>query len=381
MKRIVVVNQAANYLTIGISNELTNEYDQVVLITGSIHDQGEKLNPKVKVSKINKYSDGNIRQRILNWSTASVWVFFLILIKYRKFEILYITNPPSAYLASLLLPNKFSILMWDVYPDLLKIYNISNENILYRFWSLLNRVLFKRVFKIYSIGEKSAQLINHYVETKKVLVCNLWSNFNNMSFPLFEENEFIKNNNLGNKFVIQYSGNIGTTHNLDALINLAQYLRKERDILIQIIGRGNRKTYYEKIVSEKKLTNIQFLPFQSDNMFPSSISAAHVGVVVLDNRVSKGSVPSKTYNLMSAGKPIMYIASSNSELSIYAKKYKNGKCFNSTSIDEISKFVIKLKNDKQYYQLLSTNSQNAASYFTRKNARVFVENHLDIHGL
>ena len=41
-RKIVVVNQAVNYLTIGICNEFSKKFDNVSLITGSIHSQGEE---------------------------------------------------------------------------------------------------------------------------------------------------------------------------------------------------------------------------------------------------------------------------------------------------------------------------------------------------
>ena len=112
-----------------------------------------------------------------------------------------------------------------------------------------------------------------------------------------------------NKFIVQYSGNIGVTHNVETLIEIAELLKDNTDILFQIIGRGPRKSKLENLVKEKNLPNCVFLPFQTDDMFPYSLSAADVGVVILDETTSKGSVPSKSYNLMSYGIPSLYIAS------------------------------------------------------------------------
>jgi hypothetical protein len=127
----------------------------------------------------------------------------------------------------------------------------------------------------------------------------------------------------------------------------------------------------------KNLNNIKILPFQSDEMFPYSLAAADVGVVVLDNRVSSGSVPSKTYNLMRSSKPILYIASQESELYIYSEKFNNGKCFDNSKVHEISEFILSLKSDKNYYELLSQNSLEASKKFQRSNAKIFVKNHLN----
>ena len=48
-RKIVIVNQAVNYLTVGIANAFADKFEAVELITGSIHIQGDELNPSVKV--------------------------------------------------------------------------------------------------------------------------------------------------------------------------------------------------------------------------------------------------------------------------------------------------------------------------------------------
>ncbi len=48
-RKIVVVNQAVNYLTIGICNEFSKRFENVALITGNVHSQGEKLDESLTV--------------------------------------------------------------------------------------------------------------------------------------------------------------------------------------------------------------------------------------------------------------------------------------------------------------------------------------------
>ena len=40
-RRVVIVNQAANYLTVGFANALVARGVAVTLMTGSVHEQGE----------------------------------------------------------------------------------------------------------------------------------------------------------------------------------------------------------------------------------------------------------------------------------------------------------------------------------------------------
>src|SRR5690606_10236259 len=136
----------------------------------------------------------------------------------------------------------------------------------------------------------------------------------------------------------------------------------------QIIGRGPRKPYLEKRVEEKNLPNCQFLSFQSDEMFPYSLSAADIGVVILDEKTSKGSVPSKSYNLMSYGIPSLYIASEDSQLKIYTEKYNHGKCFSKDDLSEIKEYILQLAKNTDLYHEISLNAEKASNDFRRINA-------------
>ena len=40
-RKIVIINQAVNYLTIGYANAFNKRYDKVVLVTGNVHTQGK----------------------------------------------------------------------------------------------------------------------------------------------------------------------------------------------------------------------------------------------------------------------------------------------------------------------------------------------------
>src|SRR5690606_37819941 len=124
------------------------------------------------------------------------------------------------------------------------------------------------------------------------------------------------------------------------------------------------------------LPNCHFLPFQSEEMFPNSLSAAHLGVVILDETTSKGSVPSKSYNLMSYGIPSLYIAANDSELYSYAKTFKHASCFTKSELREAADFILKLSNDLNLFNQMSKNAEAASLSFRRPNADKFVEKYL-----
>ena len=371
-RKIVIINQAANYLTIGFANAFYEEFEHVTLMTGSVHVQGEELNNGIELKKINKWEESPALKKILSFLKALFLMWWLLITKYRKHEVFFVSVPPMGYLLNLILPHKFSMVIWDVYPDVFKIAGMKDSHPIYKFWAFLNKKSFKKAFKIFTISTKMADLLKAYTD-REVLVRPIWSIFQENNKTEKNKNIFITEHGLQNKFIVQYSGNIGVTHNVETLIEIAEVLKDNTEILFQIIGRGPRKSKLEKLVKEKNLPNCVFLPFQTDDMFPYSLSAADVGVVILDETTSKGSVPSKSYNLMSYGIPSLYIASKDSQLYEYTKKYEHGACFSKNELKVVTEFLKNLSTNSLFYNEISSNAIEAAKNFKRENADKFIK--------
>ena len=372
-RKIVFVNQAVNFLTVDIVNSFAEKFPDISLLTGNVHTQGTDLNLQVKVDKLVKYNEKNFFTKIFTWSIASVQIFFKLLFKYRKHEVFFVSVPPMSYLSMLFLKNRFSILIWDVYPDTLKIYGIGEQNLIFKYWARANKKLFKKATHLFTIGDKMADLIAKYIDREKIKIIRLWTTFENFKPIEKENNFFIKEHGLQNKFVVQYSGNIGRTHNVEVMVSLAKLLSDNNKIIFLIIGKGERMSKITESIQEAGLQNCMVLPFQPDDVFPYSLSAADMGVVILDSKTSQGSIPNKAYNLMTAGQPVLYIASKDSELNIYAERYENGKCFEADKLNDIASFIKELSESEDLQQHYKTNSLKASLDFSRKNTGTMME--------
>lgn len=372
-RKLVILNQASNYLTIGFANAFKKEFDEVVLMTGSVHVQGEELDSQIKIQPINRWYESPASKKMKSYLLAMFKMWWLLMTKYRKHEVYFVSVPPMGYLLNIFLPHRFSMVIWDVYPDIFKITGMQESHTIYRIWAWLNRKSFKKAYRIFTISEKMAELLHQYVDAAKVIVQPIWSIFQENEKVSKGVNPFIKEHNLHGKFIVQYSGNIGLTHNVEALVDIAELLQDEPNILFQIIGRGPRKAILEKVVQERQLPNCMFLPFQSDEMFPYSLGAADMGVVILDETTSKGSVPSKSYNLMSYGIPSLYIASEDSQLALYAEKYEHGKCFKKLDLQAAADWILEVSKNPKEVKRMSENAVTASSDFKRANADDFVK--------
>lgn len=376
-RKIIVINQATNYLTIGFCNAFQAQFNDVTLLTGSIHTQGEELDPRIKVHHLPKWVERPAYKKAMAYLTALFSIYFLLLFKYRKHEVFFVSIPPMAYLLTIVLPHRFSMVIWDVYPDVFKITGMKESHPLYRFWAYLNTLAFKKAYRLFTIGERMGDLVAHYVDRKKIIIQPIWSIFQENKKVPKEENPFIQEHQLQGKFIVQYSGNIGLTHKVEVVVKLAELLKEEKDIVFQIIGRGSREPMLQRMVEEKKLPNCYFLPFQSDEMFPYSLSAADIGVVILDELTSKGSVPSKSYNLMSYGIPSLYIAGRDSELNDYAKKFAHAACFMEQELYLAKDFITTLSKEQAVWEKYSKAAEKTANRFKRSNADNFVALYLE----
>jgi glycosyltransferase involved in cell wall biosynthesis len=377
-RSIVFINQATGYLTIDIINEFSRSgnFSKVALIAGSIRVQDIPVDKNVEWSKVTLYDRGNPKKKFLSWFRGTLQIGWLLLTRYRKYEIFYITIPPFAYLLSLIFRNRFSILVFDVYPDVLKIYGIKENNMGYRLWTRFNKNLFRRAHRLYTIGEGMAKLLEQYVSRSRITVIHNWSGLTKVREVPKQDNIFIQEHGLHGKFIVQYSGNIGYTHNVEVLVELAKAMKAWHDVFFLIIGRGEKYNQIKAMVEAAQLSNCKLLPFQPDDMLNYTLSAADLGVVLLDDKTAHVSIPSKIYNLQAVGVPILGIADTTSELSHHLQAYNNGQCFASRDMDSIIAYIARLKDESEQHRALQISSRAASADFTMLNAKKYLESYV-----
>ena len=370
MTKIIIINQSVGYLTIDIVNEFAQNYKKVVLIYGNKNGLDGILHDNVIKEKIITYNKKTIFKRIFSWIFGTIQIFFKLL-KYNKYEILYVTNPPISYFFARFLRQPYSVLVYDIYPDALNNIGVSNESVIYKLWAKWNKKCYKKSKFIFTLSEGMRDVLKKYVSEEKIKIIPAWSNSKNIKVVSKEENFFIKTHKLEGMFIVLYSGNIGYTHNVEVIIEIAQKMKDYSDILFLIIGEGGKKKKIQDAVGLLNLSNCRFFDYQTEDVYPHSISSGDIGVVTINEKTAKLSVPSKTFNLMCAGIPILGITPNDSDLNRLTEKYKNGACFEKKQIDEMVDFILNVKNDVILKSDLQKASLQAMKDFTSKNASLF----------
>jgi glycosyltransferase involved in cell wall biosynthesis len=113
---------------------------------------------------------------------------------------------------------------------------------------------------------------------------------------------------IGRECVVLYAGLHGLAQGLEQIIEAATRLSEEPGIRFVLLGDGPEKRKLLRMARERRLANIRFLnPVPQEDM-PNLIAAADIMVIPLKTYIL-GAVPSKLYEAMACGLPLIVIAS------------------------------------------------------------------------
>lgn len=371
---ILFVNQSSGYLMIDIINAHVEYYDEVVLLTGFLNPRETLLHPNVKVKSLIQYKRTSGVLRLLTWVLFWLQSLWFVFIKYKNHKLYLVSNPPLNVFTARWTKRDFAYLIYDIYPEALSKHNILKENSwIYKYWEASNQKMYENAKRLFTLSQ-GMQAAMKIPEEKihKLNIVPVWTNNTFFKDISPSENEFIKKYELQGKFIVSYSGNLGKSHPVEKLVELAKLLKHDKDICFLIIGEGDKKAQLLQTHKELALPNLKVLDFQPTELFPHVLAAADIGVVTLEADAADLSVPSKTYNLMSAGKPILTIAKETSELAQIVKTNAIGKNFAETEIDEMRNFILKLKKDDSSYKVMQENSKATSLKFTPENAKQMI---------
>jgi colanic acid biosynthesis glycosyl transferase WcaI len=118
--------------------------------------------------------------------------------------------------------------------------------------------------------------------------------------PLDRLTDYRRELGLDERPVVMYAGNAGFSQSLDLMIDAARALP---EIWFVINGDGAARRGLESRASE--LPNVVFGDYQPAERLPEVLATGDVHAVLLKRGLGRVSVPSKTYSIMAAGRPIV----------------------------------------------------------------------------
>jgi hypothetical protein len=111
-----------------------------------------------------------------------------------------------------------------------------------------------------------------------------------------------------------YSGNHSPCHPLDTLLQAAHLLKSSRQIVFVFVGGGSEYRKIEAQIKDHPCDNIVCLPYQAREELAASLSAADMHVVVMGDPFVGIVHPSKIYNILAIGTPVLYVGPARSHV-------------------------------------------------------------------
>jgi glycosyltransferase involved in cell wall biosynthesis len=130
-----------------------------------------------------------------------------------------------------------------------------------------------------------------------------------------QENQLLKSLNLTDKFVFLYAGNMGYPNDLESLVQCISEMKEDDRFHFLFLGTEAKRRWLELQIEKLKLKNVSLLDPRPRHEQIEFLNACDVAIVSLVKGMRGVSVPSRIYNLLAAGKPILAIVDESSEVS------------------------------------------------------------------
>jgi len=318
----------AQHLT-DLAKELSLRGHEVTVVTSDRgYDDPTKSFPRyeswnnIQIYRVPSLSFGKETklQRALNFGSFLI-TCALRLFTLRRFNVVVgLTSPPLiSFLASLFVAMKggrFCFWVMDLNPDEAIAAGWLEENSLTA--SYLKRMLrhsLRRADQTIVLDRfMRERVLSKDIDANRVSIVPPWSHDDSVSYSTEGRRSFRSTHDLENKFVVMYSGNHSPCHPLDTLLNAALVMSSQDGYAFCFIGGGSEQNKVRDFAKLHRLKNILCLPYQPLKKLSDSLSAADLHVVVLGQKFAGIVHPSKIYNIMTIGVPMLYIGPQQSHI-------------------------------------------------------------------
>lgn len=226
-----------------------------------------------------------------------------------------------------------TMLVHDIYPEGL-FTDMALPSFAYKLAEKIFNRAYSRVDTLISIGRD----MNEILEKKcygqkhqpKIVTIENWGDVDGIKPKERESDGFIK---------IQYAGNIGNAQGVEEFVRRLKEANNPT-IQLSIWGTGSaEKAIRESVKGYGMNEQVLFNGPYSRNQQIDVLNDSDISLVTLVKGMYGLGVPSKTYNILAAGKPILYIGEQGTEIWRMVEENQVGYCFEPDDKQEIIAFL------------------------------------------
>ncbi len=377
--------QGTAFYTTGLAEGLARHYRVVVLCSdptvtarGTRVPRAEVRNGvRIKRCKGTTFNKDNLLLRAVNILTYSLALIIRGLVLVRKNDIVIaVTSPPSVpFIAKCicwLRGAKCVLRLEDVYPETLVATGLLRKSsMVTRLLALLTRMLYRNVELITVLGRDMKALAEKKIRSHSdhIHIIRSWADTDIVSPQPKAANPLLRELGLTDKFVVSCVGNMGRAQAVELMLEAVTMLREHPQIHFLFIGSGAKKGWLEKEVATRKLENITVLNHRPRTEQAIFLNACDISIISLLPGMTGAGVPSRTYNIMAAGKPIIALTGRDSEVSLLVQDESIGWVVPPDNAGELATTVLNACSDPDR---LATMGARAAQVATKRFSREII---------
>ena len=327
---------STGYIMGEIANTMTQKYEVKVICGPEVYDEKKKqvndrgldLNNAIEINRVEAVQE-NKRSKLSRIKKFLVMSWRMYLVAKKKIKpgdkVLMVSNPfPLIVLMGYLRRSRkfnLSMLVHDIYPEGL-FTDMKIPNWAYRIALKVFNTAYSRADTLISIGRDMNEVLdvkcsNHKLKHRIVTIEN-WGDVDGIRPENRVQDGYIK---------IQYAGNIGNAQGVDVFVDL---LNQANNPILQfgIWGTGSAENRIKQQVADLKMqVQVRFHGPYARNQQNDVLNDSDLSLVTLVRGMYGLGVPSKTYNILAAGKPILYIGEKGTEIWHVVEDNGIGYCF------------------------------------------------------
>ena len=211
----------------------------------------------------------------------------------------------------------------DVFPDAaIETGAISNQRVIAAA-SWLERVSYQRSDSVVLLSDDLANNVQRKLEQKFHKRIKVIPNFVDTQaiVPMSRLTNYRRELGIDESLVVMYAGNVGFSQSLELLLEAARVLP---EVMFVINGEGAARNSLEAKAST--LNNVKFGDYQDVSRLSEVLATGDLHVVPLRRGLGSVSVPSKTYSILAAGRPICAAIDLDTEVPRILAAAKAGVC-------------------------------------------------------
>lgn len=234
-----------------------------------------------------------------------------------------VTNPPMlpylGVVAAHLVRAQHVVMVHDGYPDLLVAAGLlEKEGMLAKTLERLVTAMYARSSLIIVVGTDMEARTNELTrpdrEGTTARVVRNWADLESVTPLPRQESDVLASLGISADFVVQFAGNLGRLQDVPTVLAAMESLKARTDIHLLIVGTGSERLTAERWIADGRLPNVTVIDPVPRESAARIHRACDVALVTLIPGMLGVSVPSRSYNFMAAGRPIIAMVHPDSEI-------------------------------------------------------------------